>query len=93
MKLVLNIQQVTITNYYNNVEANKEITTCPHEVIIPKEIGELPVTTIGFGSFQSNQITSVTIKGKSSTDEFINYQSQVFGWASGKSDEDIIFLN
>ncbi len=47
------------------------------------------VTTIGDEAFDSNQLTSVVIKGKSHTSDFVGYGYPVFGWADGYSDANI----
>ena len=41
-------------------------------------------------AFSNNQLTSVIIKGKSSTSDFYHYAPE-FGWADGYSDDDIIW--
>ena len=58
---------------------------------------EIPssVTNIEGSAFRYNQLTSVTIKGKSSTSDFTSYGSSVsvFDWAFGYSDANIYFVN
>ena len=49
------------------------------------------VTTIGDRAFNRNQLTSVTVKGKSSISDFTSYGTNVFGWAEGYSDTNIIW--
>ena len=51
------------------------------------------VTSIGSDAFSDNQLSSVVIKGKSSTSDFVNYGSNVFGWASDYNDSNITFVN
>lgn len=62
--------------------ASLELTS----VIIPDTI-----TSIGDKAFYGNSLTSVTIKEKSSVNDFDSYGTDVFGWASGYSDSDIIW--
>lgn len=54
---------------------------------------EIPssVMNIGDSVFITNQLTSVTIKGKSSSSDFTTYGSNIWGWASGYSDSNIIW--
>ena len=47
--------------------------------------------TIYDGAFNNNQLTSVTINGKSSTSDFTTFGDNVFGWASGYSDSNIVW--
>ena len=49
------------------------------------------VTTIGNQAFLSNQLTSVTIEGKSSSGDFTSYGSNIWGWATGYSDSNIVW--
>ena len=49
------------------------------------------VTAIGRYAFAMNQLTSVIIQGKSSSSDFTRYGSNIWGWASGYDDSDIIW--
>ena len=49
------------------------------------------VTSIGQCAFSGNQLTSVTIEGKTSSSDFTTYGSGIWGWASGYSDSDIVW--
>ena len=49
------------------------------------------VTKIGNFAFFGNQLTSVIIQGKSSSSDFTTYGSNIWGWASGYDDSDIIW--
>ena len=78
--------RVIITKY------NKSDSDCPVDVVIPETIGGKIVKEIGEYAFSRNQLTSVTIKGKSSKSDFTSYpSSSLFGWASGYSDLNIIW--
>ena len=61
---------------------NNQLTS----ITLPKSI-----TTIGSNTFSGNQLTSVTIKGKSSSVDFDYYGEDIWGWASGYSDANIVW--
>ena len=74
--------------------SNNQLTsvTIPNSVIKITGRNNAPFGNIVWpGAFEGNQLTSVTIKGKSSSSEFTTYGSNIWGWASGYSDSDIVW--
>ena len=55
-------------------------------VVIPSSVME-----IDYAAFGSNQLTSVRINGKSSSSDFNYYSYDIWGWASGYSDSNIVW--
>jgi hypothetical protein len=47
------------------------------------------VMSLGTYAFYGNKLTSLYIKGKSSSSQFSTYGSYIWGWASGYSDSNI----
>ncbi len=72
----------SVTSIDVSAFANNQLTS----VEIPSS-----VTSIGNMAFSRNQLKSVTIKGKTSTSDFANFGTNVFGWATGYSDSNITF--
>ena len=72
----------TLTAIYSSAFRINRLTS----VVIPNS-----VTTIDDIAFESNQLTSVTIEGKSSSSDFTTYGSNIWGWASGYSDSNIVW--
>ncbi len=51
----------TINDYYDNEANNSSNPACPKDVDIASAIGGSPVTSIGNGAFDNNQLTAITI--------------------------------
>ena len=61
-----------------------------HNNIVELEIPK-SVKTIKNNAFGANSLQKVVIKGKSSTSDFTTFGTNVFGWASGYGDSNIIY--
>jgi len=76
----------TITDYYDYEGNNNSNPACTREVIIPSTIGGNPVTIIGDGAFNENQLTSVTIPNSvTSIGEMAFFSNQLTSLTIGNS--------
>jgi len=68
----------TITDYYDTEGNAAGAPACTRDVDIPSSIGGVEVTSIGYGAFSVNQLTSVTIPDSvTSIGDFAFYINQL----------------
>lgn len=82
-------------NKLTEIEIPSGVTTIDDAAFSGNKLAkiEIPssVTTIGAGAFIRNRLTSVIIKGKNSASDFLTYGTDVWGWAEGYSDSNIVW--
>ena len=80
--------RIVSLNLGNSVEEIRDYAFSGNQLtslVIPTSVDDL-----GWGTFSLNQLKSVTIQGKTSPEDFTNY-NYINGWASGYSDSNIVW--
>jgi prepilin-type N-terminal cleavage/methylation domain-containing protein len=88
-------QSAFLTNQLTSVAIPNTVTTIGEYAFASNQLSTVTipssVTSIGNYAFTYNQLTSVLIQGKSSSSEFTAYSYNIWGWASGYGNSNIIW--